>query len=295
MSRVPSIPNPAVAAAQEPDPQEVLAIVEKHRNGRGELIAVLEAIQARYGYLPEAAMRTVSQQTGCPLVDVYGVATFYRLFSLKPRGKHLVCACLGTACHVRGAPTVVEELKDQLGIQPGETTPDGEFSFETVNCLGACALGPILVIDGRYFSKVRSRKVHELLERTRAGLQSDIREDDQRIFPVNVHCSHCNRSLMDPGFALDSHPSIRVSVLADGHQGRLRLSSLFGSSNVSSDQEIPPRSITRFFCPYCQEELCNGTPCPVCDAPLVPLIVEGGGTLQLCSRRGCGWHQLELL
>jgi NADH:ubiquinone oxidoreductase subunit E len=284
-----------VAAAQEPDSREILAILAKHPNGRGDLIAILEEIQTNVGYLPESAMRMVSEQTGRSLVDIYGVATFYRLFSLTPRGRHLICACKGTACHVRGAPGVVEELEQQLGVEAGETTPDGEFSLETVNCLGAYAVGPIGVIDGRYYSKVRRRKVRELVDRAREGFRSAAGEEDQRLFPVNVHCPHCNLSLMDPGFVLDSHASIRVSVLADAHQGRLRLSSLFGSNQIASDREIPSGSVTRFFCTHCHEELHNGSPCPVCEAPLVPLIVEGGGTLQFCSRRGCGWHQLELL
>lgn len=140
--------NPTV----ELDAAEIAAMLDKHKDGGG-LIAVLEDIQERYGYLPENMLRLVSKQSGRSLVDVYGVATFYRSFSLKPRGKHLVCACLGTACHVRGASRTVEELERQLGIKAGETTPDGQFTLETVNCLGACALGPVVVIDGHYFSK----------------------------------------------------------------------------------------------------------------------------------------------
>ena len=145
-------------------------IVERHSGRRGALIAVLEDIQDEYGYLPETTLRIVAERMGLSLVDVYGVATFYRSFSLQPRGKHLIRVCVGTACHVRGAPMVVEELERRLGVGAGETTPDREFTLETVNCLGACALGPIVVLDGRYFPNVNAAKVKGILKKARAGL-----------------------------------------------------------------------------------------------------------------------------
>jgi len=137
-------------------------------NGDG-LISILEEIQERYGYLPEMALRAVAKAAGRSLVDVYGVATFYRSFSLRPRGRHLISVCLGTACHVRGAPMTLEEFERQLGVRAGETTEDGEFTLETVNCLGACALGPIVVVDDRYFSNVRTAKAKEILRKVRAN------------------------------------------------------------------------------------------------------------------------------
>jgi len=100
-----------------------------------------------------------------PLIDVYGVATFYKSFSLKPRGKHLITACLGTACHVRGGPRIVDELQRKLKIKPGETTDDGEYTLETVNCLGCCAIGPIVVKDGIYHGQMNPQRVDSLLER----------------------------------------------------------------------------------------------------------------------------------
>ena len=162
--------NTGTQAAEEIDLKDVLGILEKHNKDGSGLIAILEEIQAEYGYLPEKSLRIVSDKTGRSLVDIYGVATFYRSFSLKPRGKHLICACLGTACHVRGAPRVVEELERQLGIEAGQTTADKEFTLETVNCLGACALGPIVVVDNHYFSNVDMAKVKHILEKARAGL-----------------------------------------------------------------------------------------------------------------------------
>jgi len=157
-------------APEDGDLKHVLAILDKHAEDGHGLIAILEEIQRRYGYLPEKALRTVGERTGRSLVDIYGVATFYRSFSLQPRGKHLISACLGTACHVRGAARIVEALERQLGIKTGETTPDKEFTLETVNCLGACALGPVVVIDGHYFSNVDTAGVNRILEKARAGL-----------------------------------------------------------------------------------------------------------------------------
>ena len=127
---------------------EISTMTNKDDSTKEGLISVLEKIQAKYSYLPEDALRAVAEETGRSLVDIYGVATFYRGFSLKPRGKHLVSVCLGTACHVRGGPAIAEEVQRQLDIKTGETTSDNEFTLETVNCVGACALGPFVIADG---------------------------------------------------------------------------------------------------------------------------------------------------
>ncbi|HUW62507.1 MAG TPA: NAD(P)H-dependent oxidoreductase subunit E [Candidatus Bathyarchaeia archaeon] len=147
--------------------EEILEIVRKHEGNLGGLIALLTEIQEVYGYLPEKTLRIVATATGTSLVDVYGAATFYRAFSLRPRGKHHVCTCQGTACHVRGAQAVATEFERQLGIPAGETTPDGNFTLETVNCLGACALGPIVVTDGDCHTKVRPAAVKGILKKSR--------------------------------------------------------------------------------------------------------------------------------
>lgn len=272
------------------------AILRKHEGAsRGGLIAILEDVQSEYGYLPEAALRAVAERTGQSLVDVYGVATFYRAFSLRPRGKHLIAACLGTACHVRGAARVVEEIERQLGIRAGETTPDGEFSLETVNCLGACALGPVVVIDGRYFSKMRAPKVKALLERARDGSHEQESGADGRLFPISVSCPRCNHSLMDDACPLDGHPSIRMTVSFDHQLGWVRLSSLYGSPTVLSEHEITQGAEVGFYCPHCHEALDGLSTCPECAASMVPLIVRGGGTVQVCSRRGCTASSLDLV
>lgn len=272
----------------------VLEVIEKYGERRGAVISMLEEIQATYGYLPPETLRELSEKTDYSLVDIYGVATFYRSFSLKPRGKYLVSVCLGTACHVRGGPAVAEEFERQLGIRAGETTPDREFTLETVNCVGACALGPIVIVEGRYFSNVKTTKVKQIVKKVRAGLEKVEVEGDRRIFPVEVSCSRCNHSLMDLEYHLDRYPSVRVTVSFGRRHGWLRLSSLYGSYNVESEHEIPKDTVINFFCPHCHAELRATSACPECGALMVPLIVRGGGIVLICSRRGCKGHMLDI-
>jgi len=273
--------------------ESVDRIVSQHQGEQGGLISMLEAIQAEYSYLPEPVLRELAEKTGMSLVDIYGVATFYRAFSLKPRGKHLVSCCLGTACHVRGAPTVAVELEKQLGVSAGETTPDEQFTLETVACLGACALGPIVVIDGRYFSNVRRSEVKEILAKTRHGLDKVEVTTDERVFPITVSCPRCNRGLLDKQNLVDDHPSIRLTFSFGRKHGSMRLSSLYGSFTVQADHDIPDGTELNLFCPHCHAELASSSACPTCNAKLVPLMVRGGGVLQVCARRGCNEHRLD--
>ena len=154
--------------------KSVQGILDEHRGRPPRLIAILQDIQSELGYLPVDALKAVANRTGISLVDVFGVATFYDSLSLEPRGKHLICVCTGTACHVRGAPRIVEEFERQLGIKRGETTPDRQFTLATVNCLGACALGPVVVVDGRYFSNVATATVKRILKECRDGRMLDL-------------------------------------------------------------------------------------------------------------------------
>jgi len=284
-----------IRAQEKVASKDILRIMENHNKDRGGLIFILEEIQAEYGYLPEEALRIVSERMGRSLVDIYGVATFYRFFSLQPKGKHLVCACLGTACHVRGAPRTVAELEQQLGIKAGQTTPDKEFTLETVNCLGACALGPVVVIDGHYFSKVRKSKVKQLLDQAREGFDKFDLGKDERIFPIEVSCPHCNHSFKDETFAIDGYPCLKINVAADHQQGWIRLSCLYGSYNVSTEFEIPEGTVVVFFCPHCNSEIHSTSDCSVCGAPMIPMLVDGGGIIRICSRRGCKNHMLDLV
>lgn len=127
------------------------------------LIMILQDVQKHYRYLPEEALRAVARSMKLPLAQIYGVATFYRAFTLKPTGKNHICVCTGTACHVRQAVVIVDKLERDLGITAGETTTDGEVSLETVNCLGACALGPLVTANGVYYGNMTVTKVEKML------------------------------------------------------------------------------------------------------------------------------------
>ncbi|PKK82157.1 MAG: hypothetical protein CVT49_15165 [candidate division Zixibacteria bacterium HGW-Zixibacteria-1] len=273
---------------------EFTDIVKKNNGHHGGLVSILLQVQAKYGYLPEEVLRRVAEETGRSLVDIYGAATFYKAFSLKPRGRHLVSACLGTACHVRGGPAIAREIEKNLGIKAGETTPDKEFTLETVNCLGACALGPIVVVDGRYFSKVKTSMVKDILARAKSGIDLVRIDTDQRVFSVEVSCARCNHSLMDSRHLIDGYPAIRVTASFGSKHGRLTMSSLYGSYHVDSEHEIPPDTIINIFCPHCHAEMIGGASCGECGARMVPMIVRGGGIVQICSRRGCKGHLLDL-
>ena len=142
-----------------------------------QLIEVLQDVQEADGYISEDAMSAVAERLDVPLIEVYRVASFYKAFSLAPRGRHLITVCLGTACHVRGAPRMLDEALGQLGIRPGETTEDGAFTLEAVNCLGACALGPVAVLDGVYHDHMTPGKLRELVQSVRDH-ESEVASDD---------------------------------------------------------------------------------------------------------------------
>ena len=135
--------------------------------GRGsdpfDIMEVLQDIQAAYHYLPEEALCRVSETMGVPLIEVFRLANFYKAFSLKPRGRHLITVCMGTACHVRNSPRFLDEVRRRLSVEPGGTTQDGEFTLETVNCLGACALAPVVIMDGKYYEHMTPAKLGSLL------------------------------------------------------------------------------------------------------------------------------------
>lgn len=145
--------------------KKVAAIINKYNADKEQLIPILQDTQAEFHYLPKETLTQVSDTMGIPLSRVYSVATFFKAFSLKPRGKHLINVCLGTACHVRGTSKVLEQLERSLNTSRGETTSDFKFTLETVNCMGCCALGPVLNIDGEYFGQMSADKVDSLLAR----------------------------------------------------------------------------------------------------------------------------------
>jgi NADH:ubiquinone oxidoreductase subunit E len=148
-------------------PQTLEQILEGRRSQPNQLIEVLQDVQQNYGYIPKEAMQIVSQGLGVPIIEVYRVASFYKAFRLKPSGKHVLTMCTGTACHVRGSHLLLDHAISQLGIKPGEVTPDGLFSIEHVNCLGACALGPIVAENGSYHHHMTPGKLRKLIETLR--------------------------------------------------------------------------------------------------------------------------------
>jgi len=147
---------------------ELEKILNRYAKNPSQIIAILHEIQDAERYLPEPELRYVAKELKISVSQIFHIATFYKAFSLKPKGKHICNVCLGTACHVRGAPLVLEELERKLGIKSGDTTDDREFSLSTVNCLGACALGPLVTVDGEYFGNMNTAKVEKMLQEVKA-------------------------------------------------------------------------------------------------------------------------------
>jgi NADH-quinone oxidoreductase subunit E len=147
---------------------QIDAIIEQNGGKGSAILSILQDVQAKEKYLPQEALEYIGEKLHIPLNKIYRIATFYRAFSLSPRGKHEVCVCMGTACHVRGAQRIIDQVKLALGIRPGETTKDQNFTLETVNCLGVCAAGPVVAIDGQYFGKMSPSKVEGTLKKFRS-------------------------------------------------------------------------------------------------------------------------------
>jgi NADH-quinone oxidoreductase subunit E len=145
--------------------QEIDSIIERYDRKESAILPILQDVQAKEKYLPKEAMEQIGERLHIPLSKIYRIATFFRAFSLMPRGRHEIVVCLGTACHVRGGQRIVDQFTMELGIRSGETTPDRNFTLETVNCLGVCAAGPVVAIDGQYFGKMNPTKVGETLKR----------------------------------------------------------------------------------------------------------------------------------
>jgi len=148
-------------------------IFSSHEGRQGELIPILQQVQEKFGYLSQKAMFEIAEFTGAPESQVYSVATFYTQFRFTPIGKNHIMVCRGTACHVKGAPIILEELEKQLGIKEGEVTPDMKFSLETVACIGACGLAPNMVINRRTYGHLTKQRVSEII--------SDLRSKEEEI------------------------------------------------------------------------------------------------------------------
>lgn len=142
----------------------VKSLIESQKSIKGSLIPVLHGIQNVYGYLPEDILHIVSEELQLPMTEIYGVATFYHLFSLEPKGKHIIRVCMGTACYVKGSQTILERLSQELKIAVGKTSDDGMFTLEATRCLGACGLSPVITVDEKVYAKVTLEDARRILD-----------------------------------------------------------------------------------------------------------------------------------
>ena len=142
-------------------------ILKKYGKDKSQLVSILQDIQTEYNYLPREALEKLSKKMDIPQSQVYSMATFFRAFSLKKRGRHIVNVCLGTACHVRGGELILESLERQLGVKRGQTTADMNYTLESVNCMGCCATGPVVKIGEDYFGHMTNDKVEPMLKKFR--------------------------------------------------------------------------------------------------------------------------------
>jgi NADH-quinone oxidoreductase subunit E len=143
---------------------QIDTIIKQYGGRESSLLSILQDIQTKEKYLPKDVLEQVSQKMHIPLTNIFRIATFYNALSIKPRGRHKVDVCLGTACHVRGGNKIMDKLKRDLGVAVGETTKDKRFTLESVRCVGCCSLGPVLVVDGNVFGRVAQEKVPALLK-----------------------------------------------------------------------------------------------------------------------------------
>lgn len=147
------------------------------KNDKGCLIALLQDVQESYGYLPEDALRDVAEFVGMPVCSVYGVATFYNQFRLTPLGKYVVRICRGTACHVKNSANILTALETELGIKAGETTRDRIFTLETVACIGACSIAPVIQINDEYYGRTSVQEIPKIINKYRKAEKSNINEE----------------------------------------------------------------------------------------------------------------------
>lgn len=152
---------------------DINTIIQNYRPEKRFTLAILQDIQKKFNFIPKEAIFILSDYLQVPASEIYSMATFYKALSLKPKGRHIIKVCNGTACHIRGSNILIDELTDLLNIKPGETTSDGLFSIEIVNCLGACALAPVMVIDDKYFGAMTKDKVIEVINGYKEAVEND--------------------------------------------------------------------------------------------------------------------------
>ncbi len=145
--------------------EKLLAMINQHKEEQGAIIQILHEAQEIYGYLPIEVQKIISTETGVPLAEIFGIVTFYSQFSLNPKGEYQIGVCLGTACYVKGSGEILEEIKEILGIDVGECTPDGKFSIDATRCIGACGLAPVLTINDDVYGRLKVGEMAEILKK----------------------------------------------------------------------------------------------------------------------------------
>ena len=150
--------------------EEIEVIIGKYEPNQRYALAIMQDIQRTFNYVPREGLSRLSEYLNCPISSLYSMATFYKALSLIPKGKYIIKCCDGTACHIRGSSILIEGVFNELGIKPGETTSDGLFTFETVNCLGSCALAPVLVVGDTYYGKVTLEQLKEIIISYKEGV-----------------------------------------------------------------------------------------------------------------------------
>ena len=150
-------------------PEELVKIFEKYAKKRENVIPLLQDVQEKYGYLSKESLINISEYLNVPTSNIYGVATFYNQFRLLPLGKHIIRVCRGTACHVKGSEKILEKIESDLNIKAGETTPDGLFTIETVACVGACSIAPVITVDEEFYGRLQQKDVTALLDKYRTS------------------------------------------------------------------------------------------------------------------------------
>ena len=192
------------------DTHPVDDILSRHLQVTGNLITVLHEVQSHYNYLPQDVLYYLAKRTGIPVTRLYSIATFYHFFSLKPKGRQQIHVCTGTACHVKGAQRILDELERKLGVKAGETTPDMQFTINEVRCVGACSFAPVVVVGDQTYGEVNSRKIAEIIKRH----QGDAPPPSAAAKPTAASRS---RSSRHPGCGLPLHQ--RKSLHGTGGRG----------------------------------------------------------------------------
>jgi len=159
--------------------EKIQSTIDKYREGQISLVGVLQDVSHLFGYLPEETLRDIAKEIEVPISTFYSLVTFYSSFRLEPIGRKHVCVCTGTACHVRGAERVLDTMERELDLEAGKTSDDLEYTLETVNCLGACALGPLVTVNGEYHGNIDQKMVHKLVRQIRKKTADEDAEADE--------------------------------------------------------------------------------------------------------------------